>query len=145
MPYPQDEAGRLRELYAGMSDEELGVIAAAAHDLTDEATAALRDEIHRRNLGIRLGKERPEHEIPDPRELVTVGAFTDLAQAMSAKAMLEGAGIECFLTDENTFRLIWLYTPMLGAMRLQTRATDADDAAALLGAPPSSREDDQQT
>ena len=132
------ESQRLRELYAGMSDGELTAIAATAYDLTEEALSALRDEIRRRKLGIQPATEPTEHEAPDPHELVTVGTFTDLAQAMSAKSLLEGAGIECFLTDENTFRLIWLYTPMLGAMRLQTRAADAEDAIALLDTPQAS-------
>ncbi len=131
-----NEAERLRDVYAGMSDGELESIAATAYELTEEALAALRIEVNRRHLSIEI-QTAETGTVPDPHELVTVATFTDLPQATFARSLLEDAGIECFLTDENTFRINWLYTPMLGAMRLQTRASDADDAVKLLQTPPS--------
>ncbi len=118
-----------------MSEGELESIAATAFELTEEAEVALRDEIRRRNLAIQLATAPPGYDAPDPHELVTIRTYAGLAEAMFARSLLEDAGVECFLTDENTFRINWLYTPMLGGMRLQVRAADVEDAAALLDTP----------
>jgi Putative prokaryotic signal transducing protein len=142
---PAAETRRLSELYANMSEGELESIAATAFELTEEAEVALRDEIRRRNLAIQPATEPPGYDAPDPHELVTIRTYAGLAEAMFARSLLEGAGVECFLTDENTFRINWLYTPMLGGMRLQVRAADVEDAAALLDTPQQSADVEPQS
>jgi hypothetical protein len=142
---PEQERQRLVQLYSHMSEGELESIAATAFELTEEAEVALRDEIRRRNLAIQPATEPPHHDPPDPHELVTIRTYAGLAEAIFARSLLEDAGVECFLTDENTFRINWLYTPMLGAMRLQVRAADVEDAAALLDTPQQSADVEPQS
>ena len=142
---PAAETRRLSELYANMSEGELESIAATAFELTEEAEVALRDEIRRRNLAIQPATEPPGYDAPDPHELVTIRTYAGLAEAMFARSLLEDAGVECFLTDENTFRINWLYTPMLGGMRLQVRPADVEEATALLNAPAQSPDVDPKS
>jgi hypothetical protein len=146
MPFdPEQERQRLVELYSHMSDGELEELAVTAYELTKEAEVALRDEIRRRNVAIQPAAEPPQHDPPDPHELVTIRTYAGLAEAMFARGVLEDAGVECFLADENTFRINWLYAPMLGGMRLQVRAADVEDAAALLDTPQQSADVEPQS
>lgn len=66
------------------------------------------------------------------RELVTVQTFRLPSEAMVAKAMLESAGIECFLADDHAASI--LGSDITG-IRVQVNRTDADVAMALLYQP----------
>jgi hypothetical protein len=68
-------------------------------------------------------------------ELITIERFRDLPEALLAKGMLESAGITCFLADTELVRTDWLWSNLIGNMRLQVRAEDVDDALALLHEP----------
>jgi len=37
---------------------------------------------------------------------------------MIAKSMLDSAGIECFLGDENLVRIDWFYSNLIGGIKL---------------------------
>jgi Putative prokaryotic signal transducing protein len=65
----------------------------------------------------------------DPRELVTIRTFGDMAEALLAQGCLNSAGIPCFVADLNMARLDW---PLTRGMRLQVGAEDADAALAVL-------------
>jgi hypothetical protein len=132
---PQDEAQRLRELYAGMSDGELERIATAAYDLTEQAYAALQVEIANRHLAVQVNDEPPGYEQPEFRDTITIAKYRDLSEAMFAKGLLDGAGIECFLADDNMTRMNWFYANALGGIRLQVRPEDAEEAARILDQP----------
>jgi hypothetical protein len=60
--------------------------------------------------------------------LVTVQTLNP-SEAMLAKAMLESAGIECFLADDNAARILG---SDIAGIRLQVSSVDADAALALL-------------
>jgi hypothetical protein len=45
--------------------------------------------------------------------LVTLCRFRDIPAALLAKSILDSEGIECFLADENTIRMDWLWSNML--------------------------------
>jgi hypothetical protein len=62
------------------------------------------------------------------RELVTVQTLNP-SEAMLAKAMLESAGIECFLADDNAARILG---SDIAGIRVQVSGLDADAALALL-------------
>jgi hypothetical protein len=62
------------------------------------------------------------------RELVTVQTL-NLSEAMLAKAMLESAGIECFLADDNAARILG---SDISGIRVQVSSVDADAALTLL-------------
>jgi Putative prokaryotic signal transducing protein len=141
-PHPADESRRLAERYASMSDGELELIAATACDLTEEAVAALRAEVNQRKLDVDVVTQAPtEGAEVVTDDVVTIARYRDIGEAMFAKSLLEDAGIECFLADENTVRMNWLYANAIGGMRLQVRASDADDAQAILSSPPADGEE----
>jgi hypothetical protein len=116
-------------LYAALEDEALAELARVSYSLTDEALAALTAEFARRNMTM------PEAEMPGHLEYqrtVTIRQFRDPSEAMVAKSVLDSAGIECFLRDENTVRLDWVISNMIGGIRLQVAAKDVGAAEELL-------------
>ena len=66
------------------------------------------------------------------RELVTVRSFCNPSEAMIVKAMLDSAGIECFLADDNAARILG---SDISGIRVQVNRVDADAAIALLEQP----------
>ncbi len=55
--------------------------------------------------------------------------FRDLPEALLAKSILESAGIESFLGDENIVRIDWFYSNLVGGIKLLVRAQDAETAS----------------
>jgi len=49
-----------------------------------------------------------------------------------AKSILDSAGIESFLADENVISMNWLWSNALGGVKLQVRKTDVAVASELL-------------
>ena len=120
-------------MYAGMSDEELQEVADDADSLTDVARTALRAEMLRR------GMEAPPERRPEPSEAgspapkpVIVGRYRDLSIASVAKSILDSAGIESFLADDNVIRMDWFYSNAVGGIKLLVRDEDAAEARELL-------------
>ena len=66
-----------------------------------------------------------------PEGMVTVGRFESPVEAQLAKAMLEAAGVECFLVGENANNLI----QAAFRVRLQVRLEDETAARELLADP----------
>lgn len=142
----QEEKNRLQKLYAGMADEELDQLFEAAHDLTEVAREVLQAEMERRGAKIEFLPQAVEVDEAAHPSLVTVALFRDLSEAVLARGMLQSAGIECFLADENLIRLDWFYSNAIGGMRLQVREEDAEAAEQILNvsAPQDFIFDDQQ-
>jgi len=69
------------------------------------------------------------------RELVTIQSFRDLQEAVLAKGMLNSAGIECFLVDDNTGRMLGFISNVIGGIRMKVNRVDAEAAMALLEQP----------
>ena len=69
------------------------------------------------------------------RDLVTLRRYRDLSEAIVARAVVESAGIFCFLKDENLVRLDWQISNLLGGIRLQVGAADVEAAEAVLSQP----------
>jgi hypothetical protein len=128
-----NERERLASFYAGLGDEELIKIGSQFESLTDEAQILLREEFDRRSL------DAPELEEPpnsfEFQEFITVKQFRDLPDAAAAKSVLDSAGISSLLRDENTVRIDWLWSNLLGGIRLQVRPEDLEDAEKLLSQP----------
>jgi hypothetical protein len=53
-----------------------------------------------------------------------------------AKGKLESSGIECALADDNLVRMDWLWSNVIGGLRLQVRHEDSEAALAVLNEPP---------
>jgi hypothetical protein len=128
------EKGRLSTLYGDMSDGELQEIANEAPRLTDIARQTLAEVIAGRGLDIRLADFIPLDDV-ELQELVKVGSFRDLPEALLAKGALEAAGLECHLADDNIVRLDWFISSGLGGIKLRVRKQDVNEALAVLGEP----------
>lgn len=116
-----------------MSDEELQRLATEYAQLTDEAQALVRAEFARRSMEPPIAEEPVEYEA---QGVTTVRQYRDLGEAYMARSVLESAGIPCFLRDENTIRMDWLWSNLMGGIRLQVAEQDAAAAEALLAQPP---------
>ena len=131
------ERQRLAKLYASMPLEQLQQIASDAASLTEIAHAALEVELHTRGTSIADFPAEPVTENldePSPR-LVMVGSFRDVPEAFLAKGTLDSAGIESFLVDENIVQMDWLYSNVVGGVKLLVHEEDVAAAAAVLAEP----------
>jgi hypothetical protein len=140
MPTPDSPAAP--NFYENRSNSDLMKIARGYDVLPEDKKSALREEFMMRGLEPPLvddGEEDAEQAQPVPdqpdSQLVTVGTYRDLTEAVVSRAVLEQAGIACFLPDENMVRLQWGLSNALGGIRLQVADKDATQAASLLSQP----------
>jgi len=126
---------QLAETYSQMSDQQLEELAADNAALTETAREVLQAEMSRRGLTMPPEETPPPYDSHDDSELVTIRLFRDLPEALVAKGVLEGAGIECYLADDNMVRLDWFISNAIGNMRLQVKETDAAAALEVLDQP----------
>jgi hypothetical protein len=129
---PQAEISRLRAHYTQCSEEELLRVGSQYESLTKAAQAALQAEFEHRGM--------PAPELADTEELefqplVTIRQFRDPTDAMLAKSALNSAGIFAFLRDENTVRVQWVWSNLIGGIRLQVRPEDEAAAEDVLSQP----------
>lgn len=132
---PAKETERLTALYAGMEDTELAEIVADASSLTEIAHQVLSAEIAKRRM--QPIPEFTAHEAtatrePIPPEPVMIRRYRDLPVASVAKSILDSAGIENYLADDNLVRLDWFYSNLIGGIKLFVRPQDAEEADKLL-------------
>jgi hypothetical protein len=142
-----EERARLVTLYAGMSDLELQKVGTNPEALTDWAFEALREEMKKRGL------EWAGHDMPLPSEIlrserdqkpiddsgnrpVILRRYRDMPEAFIERSVLEDAGIECVLQDDNTVRMDWLWSNAMGGIKLVVREKDAEEAEKILSQRP---------
>src|SRR5580698_713431 len=113
---PEKERARLAEVYSQQTDEELQESARHLDDLTDVARESFRTELSRRGLTPGQSDEFANENRAERafRNLITVRSFWNLVEAELAKGMLEAAGIECFLFDDNMVRMDWFQANAIG-------------------------------
>src|SRR5882672_7958262 len=134
----ESERSRLARLYSEKSDDALSELAKDAGNLTETAQQVLLLELSKRGMqiraeGVEVGEESqlaPQPKISGPLEMVK--RFRDLPEAFVAKSILDSAGIDCFLADENVVRIDWLYSNLIGGAKLMVRPEDLDEATQLL-------------
>jgi len=131
----EDEKDRLARLYGTLSDEQLAKIAADPSALTEAAKAALQRQLQSRGLPSladladqRAGQKEKEKAL----EPVLLRRYRDLPEATIAKSVLESAGIDCVLADENLIRLDWFYSNLIGGIKLLVHRGDLQTAETLL-------------
>lgn len=129
-----EERRRLAGLYASKTDIELEVLAGDGASLNDLARGVLRAEIRRRGLNITVLEA--SLLTPAPPRLAVIRVYRDLPDALIAQSVLDSAEIECFLFDENIVRLDWLYSYLVGGVKLRVKEEDAADSIQLLDQPP---------
>jgi len=130
---PEQERQRLAEAYAGQTDGELENIAGNASDLTELARETLRAELARR--GLYVGQLEPtalQGDEAEFRDLVVIRTFWNLMEAELAKGLLDAAGIESFLFDDNMVRLDWFNANALGGVKLRVDAVNVEAANQVL-------------
>lgn len=124
--HQQGERERLEKLYAAKTEEELGKIATDPNALTAMAKDVLGRELSRR------GMAWPSEPAVDPPKPVMLRRFRDLPEATVAQSVLESAGVESFLADDNLVRLDWFYSNLIGGVKLFVAEGDVDSAGRLL-------------
>ena len=130
-----DEQRRLARHYSQMSDGELLEIALQPWALSDAAWEALDDELDRRDLELPEPEPTPQMVPPQKRSLIVLRKFRDLPEALLAKGSLDSAGIEAFLGDDNTVRVDWLWSNLLGGIKLLVDSENAEAANEILSQP----------
>jgi hypothetical protein len=129
----KDEQRLFARHYSQLSDGELLEIALQPWTLSDAAWEALEDELDRREL------EPPEPEptpiAPEKRSLVLLRRFRDLPEALLAKGSLDSSGIESVLADDNVVRVDWLWSNLLGGVKLLVDAENVETANEILNQP----------
>ena len=115
-----------------MTDGELQVIVADSSSLTDVAREVLTAEIARRDL---TPAEVPAAADIELLDLVTIRQFRDLPEAILARGILDSAGIESFLADENIVRMDWFISNLVGGVKLKVRREDVEAANLVLEQP----------
>ncbi len=118
-----------------MSELELQDLLADWHSLIPEARSALAAEFTARSLEFVEPPPPVDEAPPEFRDLTTIRRYRDLSEALVARAVIESAGIFCFLKDENFARLVWQDSNFIGGIRLQVAAADVEAAEAILSQP----------
>jgi Putative prokaryotic signal transducing protein len=126
----QRERERLAAIYADKSELELAGLEQDQRALTEDALNALQAEFSKR--GIPFERQAPTIADEPDVKLIPLRRFSFLPEALVAKGVLESAGVKCFLSDENTIRMDWLWSNALGGVRLWVREDDLPEAATLL-------------
>jgi hypothetical protein len=67
---------------------------------------------------------------------VILRRYRDMPAAFVEKSVLEDAGIECYLQDDNVVRMDWLWSNALGGIKLIVREKDAGEAEKILSQEP---------
>jgi Putative prokaryotic signal transducing protein len=132
---PEKEHQRLAARYAAMQDDELEKVALDFPSLTDVAKSALHSEMSRRHLtppAEIAANHANEIAQSEARKPVMIRRYRDLPEASIAKSVVESAGIDCILADDNLVRLDWFYSNLVGGIKLLVPEKDADAAVQLL-------------
>jgi hypothetical protein len=132
MPETEKERWRLSRLYGSMSDGEVEKLAADAGSLSDAAKWALKLDLSRRGLKTKLEELSPPPEAAELSKVVNLRQYMTLPEALLAKSILDSAGIESFLGDQNIIRMDWFLSNALGGVKLRVREEDVEAATALL-------------
>ena len=122
----------MSRLYGSMSDGEVEKLAADAGSLSDAAKWALKLDLSRRGLKTKLEELSPPPEAAELSKVVNLRQYMTLPEALLAKSILDSAGIESFLGDQNIIRMDWFLSNALGGVKLRVREKDVEAATALL-------------
>jgi hypothetical protein len=154
----KQERKRLQARFVAMSDLELQKVAKGYRGFTEWAFEVFSAEMDRRDLEwpgkrqiwqpldqpgaisskakageLTVDEHREPGEQGEPGEPVALRTYRDMTEALTDRMVLEGAGIECYLFDENMIRLDWLWSNLLGGLKLMVKKRDAEEADRLLG------------
>jgi len=66
------------------------------------------------------------------QRFIVLRRYRDMPDAFLLGSVLDSAGIEYYLADENTIRMDWFWSDFLGRIKLCVRKMDAETASSLL-------------
>lgn len=66
----------------------------------------------------------------------TIATFSKPEEAHLLRLRLEAGGVAAFLQDENLVQMNWLYSNVIGGVRVQIAEEDVDRAREILAEPP---------
>ncbi len=75
---------------------------------------------------------RQSGEASEADRPVILRRYSEMPAAFVEKSVLEDAGIECYLQDENVVRLDWFWSNAMGGIKLIVREKDAVEAEKIL-------------
>ena len=130
-----EESRRFAAQYANLSDEELVKLAQDPWSLSDPAWEALEDEFDRRHLELPTPEAVAKVESLEKRDLVLLRRFRDLPEAMLAKGKLESRDIPCCVADDNTVRMDWFWSNLVGGVKILVDKEHFSEAALILNEP----------
>jgi hypothetical protein len=131
----EKERQRLIQLYSSMEDGQLSKLAADYSGLNDVAREVLGAEKAKRGLTERPTALTPapvpeeKEELPPPEIL---RRYLHIGDALIGKSVLDSAGIESMLADDNLIRMDWFVSNAVGGVKLIVRHEDAEAAANIL-------------
>ena len=67
---------------------------------------------------------------------VVLRRYRDMPEAFVAKSILDAAGIENYLQDDNVVRMDWLWSNAMGGIKLIVREKDGEEAEKILSQGP---------
>jgi Flp pilus assembly protein TadD len=74
-----------------------------------------------------------EREMGISHDLVTIATFSQPAEAHVMRTKLQAEGVWSFVADEGIVTMNWLYTNVVGGVKLQVRKRDVERAHDILG------------
>jgi hypothetical protein len=131
----EKERQRLSAWYGRMEDGELEKVAADLAALTEVAKQVLFFEMSKRRMTrpvVTVANQVEQGDEIEGRRPVILRRYRDLPEASIAKSVLESAGIDCFLSDDNMIRLDWFLSNLVGGIKLLVQKDDAEAATRLL-------------
>jgi hypothetical protein len=78
-------------------------------------------------------------------KLITIATFSQVVEAHLSEGRPESEGIECFIADEHTITMNWLYSNTIGGIKLQVQQSDVERAIEILGEEPVSTDSMEDT
>jgi hypothetical protein len=129
---PEQDIRLLRERYSRMTEDELLQAAKDVEELTDSARKAIADELRSRSLA---APGPAGWDAWEGQNWITVAQYRDLPEALLAKGSLESAATECHLVDDNLVRLDWLWSNLLGGVKLVVKPEEEQSAREMLSQP----------
>ena len=138
MPVPWQSSN-----FGEMSSRKLLQAARDYNRLSEAQQASLRAEFASRGMEPPVVEDEDQNTDTDSSsgngegviDYVTVARYRDMPEAVVARSVLESAGIDCILRDENTIRMQWFLSNAMGGMRLQVAPADEAAARELLSQP----------
>src|SRR6266481_6186099 len=100
---------------------------------------AARESLAEKRAAEPVAQQR-QGEASEADRPVILRRYSEMPAAFVEKSVLDAAGIECYLQDENVVRMDWFLSNALGGIKLIVREKDAAEAEKILSQGPSAEQ-----